>query len=265
MIEPDVERELTAIRALFTREMQCYRELTELQDKTRMEALRVALAANEKRLDAMNEIRQALSDQGGQMVTRKESESSIDVVAVRVEQIRASLESRMETMTRPNWTLIFSAISVCLVMITGVWVLIGLKVDASVAPVGLLAEQVKVQGNLDADRLRLLENRTAGSTEADAASRIDRVQLNDRLRSLENNLASSSAERRSQYAVMQSKLVEIETQFCASDIVRNLMHAQDMRTDALLWAKTNPGETMPTDNSFYPMICNRSSNGNDQQ
>jgi LmbE family N-acetylglucosaminyl deacetylase len=52
-------------------------------------------------------------------------------------------------------------------------------------------------------------------------------------------------------------LTEIETQFCASDIVRNLMHANDMRTIALLWQKTFPGSVMPTDNAYYPTICNR--------
>lgn len=51
-------------------------------------------------------------------------------------------------------------------------------------------------------------------------------------------------------------LREIETQFCASDIVRNLMHAHDMREHALLWHKVY-GEIYPTDNPFYPVICQR--------
>lgn len=52
-------------------------------------------------------------------------------------------------------------------------------------------------------------------------------------------------------------LKEVETQFCASDIVRNLMHANDMRTVSLLWQKTY-GVPYPTDNAYYPTICNRS-------
>lgn len=51
-------------------------------------------------------------------------------------------------------------------------------------------------------------------------------------------------------------LREIETQFCASDIVRNLMHANDMRQLAMIWRKVF-GEVYPTDNAFYPQICNR--------
>jgi hypothetical protein len=49
---------------------------------------------------------------------------------------------------------------------------------------------------------------------------------------------------------------EIETQFCAQDIVRNLMHATDMRNLSILWEKQF-GVPYPTNNSYYPTICNR--------
>jgi hypothetical protein len=49
---------------------------------------------------------------------------------------------------------------------------------------------------------------------------------------------------------------EIETQFCAQDIVRNLMHANDLRTASILWEKVFNAR-IPTDNSYYPTICNR--------
>lgn len=49
---------------------------------------------------------------------------------------------------------------------------------------------------------------------------------------------------------------EIETQFCAQDIVRNLMHANDMRSVSILWDKAGLGH-LPTDNAYYPTICNR--------
>jgi hypothetical protein len=51
-------------------------------------------------------------------------------------------------------------------------------------------------------------------------------------------------------------LLEVETQFCAQDIVRNLMHANDLRDLSLLWQKTFETK-LPTDNVFYPTICNR--------
>src|ERR1700748_220119 len=49
---------------------------------------------------------------------------------------------------------------------------------------------------------------------------------------------------------------EIETQFCAQDIVRNLMHANDLRSVSILWEKTF-GSRIQTDNAYYPTICNR--------
>lgn len=51
-------------------------------------------------------------------------------------------------------------------------------------------------------------------------------------------------------------LHEIETQFCAQDIVRNLMHANDMRNLSVLWEKQF-GTPYPIGNAYYPTICNR--------
>lgn len=76
--------------------------------------------------------------------------------------------------------------------------------------------------------------------------------LTERIRTLEGKADTNGIN----IATMQTKLTEIETQFCASDIVRNLMHANDMREIAVLYEKLY-GQRKPTDNAFYPMICNR--------
>lgn len=55
---------------------------------------------------------------------------------------------------------------------------------------------------------------------------------------------------------LEVSMNEIETQFCAMDIVRNLMHANDMRNASMLWEKVY-GSKIPTDNAYYPVICNR--------
>jgi hypothetical protein len=52
---------------------------------TDKEAVRLALMANEKRLDGMNEFRQALTDQSNMMITRHESESSHNSLSARTE------------------------------------------------------------------------------------------------------------------------------------------------------------------------------------
>lgn len=54
----------------------------------------------------------------------------------------------------------------------------------------------------------------------------------------------------------EASLLEIETQFCAADMARNLMHANDLRNYAVLY-KHVFGEEYPTGNAYYPTICNR--------
>lgn len=56
---------------------------------------------------------------------------------------------------------------------------------------------------------------------------------------------------------LQAGAIEIETQFCGNDHLRNLMHANDMRIQAMLWQKVFPDSTLTTDNAYYPMVCNR--------
>ena len=56
---------------------------------------------------------------------------------------------------------------------------------------------------------------------------------------------------------LEVSMNEVETQFCADDQMRNVMHAVDMRVQSLLWQKAYPGTTMPPDNAYYPTICNR--------
>lgn len=55
---------------------------------------------------------------------------------------------------------------------------------------------------------------------------------------------------------IEVSLSEIETQFCAADITRNLMHANDLRNFAILYKKVY-GEDYPIGNVYYPTICNR--------
>jgi hypothetical protein len=61
---------------------------------------------------------------------------------------------------------------------------------------------------------------------------------------------------RSRVQAQELALNEVETQFCAQDIVRNLMHANDLREIAMMWQKLFD-QRFPTDNAFYPTICNR--------
>lgn len=180
------------------------------------------------------------------------------------EALRASFDAelkplieKLESMRRPNWPLMASVLSLFLIMVSGVWLIIGLKIDAVVTPFSIQQSGLTSSVASNTERLRQLEAITAGSTSADVQSRTDRQQLNDRMRQVESTIGSNAQERRGQIQTINAKLVEIETQFCASDIVRNLTHAMDMRVTAILWHRAFPDTVMPTDNALYPQICNR--------
>lgn len=83
------------------------------------------------------------------------------------------------------------------------------------------------------------------------------------IKGLQKDVASLSADTRiiteklnaqvSQIFGFQRDLVEVESQFCSEDAMRNLMHATDLRSMAMLWNKAF-GIDMPTANAYYPKI-----------
>ena len=58
---------------------------------------------------------------------------------------------------------------------------------------------------------------------------------------------------RTDIAAIRRDLVEVETQFCAEDAMRNLMHANDLRDFSMLWNKSM-GTDLPISNAYYPNI-----------
>jgi hypothetical protein len=59
---------------------------------------------------------------------------------------------------------------------------------------------------------------------------------------------------RAQLAQVCSALVEVETQFRASDQVRNLMHTNDLRIQAMLWHKAYAAD-YPVGDPYLPTIA----------
>lgn len=205
--------------------LESQRQYFESKFESSEEALRVAMAANDARLHGMNEFRQSLSDQSSKMMSRVEAIATIQAVDARNISEVNTIREKIEAMGKPNWVLLTSVISIVFVMVTGIWLIIGLKMDSTVAPV--VADTSGIRAKVD----------SMGTVQ---------MQIADRLNSLRNEVIANKA-----------SLAEIETQFCASDIVRNLMHAQDLRTVSMLWHKAFADTSMPTDNAFYPQVCNR--------
>lgn len=78
--------------------------------------------------------------------------------------------------------------------------------------------------------------------------------ISDNLRTVEATLSAEMSDRKSRDAALRVGLAEIETQFCASDVVRNLMHANDLRNFTMLWEKSF-GTPYPISNAYYPEVC----------
>jgi hypothetical protein len=79
-----------------------------------------------------------------------------------------------------------------------------------------------------------------------------------------NSLLDREATLRSNVASLQASILEIQTQFCAEDDMRNLMQASNYRVLAVLWNKVNPanpggsmGVDFPLGAIYYPHVCVR--------
>jgi hypothetical protein len=230
-----------------------------IRDEYQKDAVKVALESNNRRLDSMNEFRSALADQGARMITREETgvihqalvdkaDESAKVLNLRLDAEMKPIHSKLDEIGRPNWALLASLISIAFVFIAGIWLVIGLKIDASLIPVSLALENLKVQGALDSETTRTNAVGVAASTRADEVSRTDRSELNARMQLLEGVVATTNADRRSAEARTSALLVEIETQFKSASVVQNIEKDDAQRLLGLLWSKVYPGESLPQAN-----------------
>lgn len=207
-------------------------------------------------------------------------EAQITNLTSRTEAELKPIHQQMGLLGKPNWTILGTVASVGLATITGCWVLIGLKIDAALGPVSLSVEQIKVSnGSRDrqisdngllatriaqetltltqqsaaqqanqnqlSERLHTVETTSTTSSQADATSRTDREQLNNRMRMMENNIASESSERKSFEAALKSDQKESEAQFKGLSVLINLTKDHFSQLFGIIWAKVFPGQTLP--------------------
>lgn len=152
------------------------------------------------------------------------------------------------------------------------WTIIGVVV-AAVALIGSGAGFVMRMGGLEGEivdsgrRIAMLETNVTSLSETVIQLRAQYSALAQQgaavssTQQVRAGLIQENAERisilRTDVTRLAADLREIETQFCASDIIRNLMHAHEMRIETMLWSAVNPKMPLPTDNAYYPMVCNR--------
>lgn len=234
------------------------------QHKADQSAVQLAQANLERRLDAMNEFRGAMADQAARLVARSEFDAELNATRERLDAVIEPINRRIAEQGKPNWMLLVGLASVTLTVLAGCWLIIGLQINYAITPQVLAIEQLKASntaqinaGTLVESRLRGLEQITTTSTTSDVESKADRARLNIQTERLAGQIANGQAERKEADARFTAALVEIETQFCASDAVRNMMYAQELRIMSILWSATHKNERFPTDNALYPEVCNR--------
>lgn len=119
---------------------------------------------------------------------------------------------------------------------------------------GLMSQTVVTNSNVlsrMSQTLRSVEEKTAESAAADANSKADRDQLNQRVAKLESILANEITDRRATSAETRIQLAEVEQQFHSVSNLENLRAAQQERLNAMLWEKSHPGERYPN-GTFFP-------------
>jgi hypothetical protein len=171
----------------------------------------------------------------------------------------------------PNYTALALYAALVIAVVPVVWLIVTMYTGAAVDKASsdltnkitpaISATQVNGEAiRRLSDAVSTLQQVSSGSTVADAASRGDRAQINDRLGKVESGLASEVAERREFAASVRVAEAEIETQFCNADAIRNLMHKMDATDISIVWRKVLPDSPMPTDNMYYPVLCHRGTN-----
>jgi hypothetical protein len=131
--------------------------LTEQRFQSSQEAIKAALAALDIRLAGMNEFRASINDTTNRMMTRIEALSVISSAAEKTNSEVAALRDKIEIASRPNYPLFIGIISMVATIVTGVWLIIGLKIDNSVAPLVNEMGSLKITTIANVDRIRALD------------------------------------------------------------------------------------------------------------
>jgi hypothetical protein len=208
-------------------------------------ALTVALVANDKRLDGMNEFRESLSDTNVRMLTRVEGLAAIqnahEAILAQIQPLRDKVSAAGKT----NFTVLAGYGTAFATLIAGFWLVLGLEISVSISPLSLTVEQIKTadfqrdQISTDqSNRLRAVEASTSQSSQLDMQSKNDRQQLNERMRNVEGSAGTGRVEDRALIAETNQRVVTLQTLFEA-----NREHEGQWIT--MLYEKSFPGLKFP--------------------
>lgn len=219
--------------------------------------------AFERRLKELNGIRETFREHTLTSIPREEAQAKFEALGAKQEAAFKSqqekideLGGRLDRSRLPNYQNWIGFFSIVVGLSTLGWLLLNLQITNITGP--LLADMRSEQTQLadNDNRVRKVENDSLSSIQADIASRGDRGQLNERVKVVESSMSEGQSDRKAKEASFSASLSEIEGQICSQDDTRNLMHADDLRVMSMLWQHSHLGR-YPTDNAFYPQICNK--------
>lgn len=166
-----------------------------------------------------------------------------------------ALAAKIEERSKTNWPALTIAASMSVPMVGLLGFVVTIYISAAMAPISTSATINAEKIAHLSDSMRVVEGSAIAGQAADANSRVDRAQLNDRLRAAEVGLATEISDRRSNTASTKVALAEVETQLRAICSTENLRAAQQERLNSLMWEKSHPGERYPNGTFFTPCIA----------
>lgn len=176
----DFDHNIQTIRTLVENNEERNRERAKHSD----EAIKIALEANNRRLDTMNEFRSALSDQNARMMTRVEALAITQQIQDRTLAEVKPLADKITRMSQPNYAVWGGFSTLIIALCTGAWVIFGLQVKVESIPFYASIETFKVELTQQDHRLDGLEKTVKDAIDA---RREAIQQLDLRLERLDQN------------------------------------------------------------------------------
>lgn len=177
-----------------------------------------------------------------------------------IKNFYTSLSEKFNERRQTHWPTVLAWFVASTTIVSAAFYIITLKTENTISPVQQeVAGMVAVISNNKAVNEKLIE--TVGkirtdldtNTARDEVSQMDRVKLNQRSDKAEDHLAKLETDNQ----VITAKLTEVETQFSASDEIRNLQFADIKRTEAILWNSQHGVNEYPSGPYYFPHISNR--------
>lgn len=224
-----------------------------LKDTLEYRALVAAMSGLDKRLDSMNEFRGTISDLVSKSMSRLEIEARFAATEAKIGAEVGPVAAKVDGLAQTNWPLLGTFVTIAFTALFGLWVIIGLKIDAASQPLSLQVSANQVAAQQIMARLTLVEGSSVLSVAADSQSRADRAQLNARLTTVEQEAQANAGTVHSNAETTAARLVEIETQFRGASNVLNLQldHAEQLM--GMVWQKAMGTALPPT--TFRPELA----------